>query len=151
MLMLDEILLIHVAATWGMVGLIGIVQLVHYPLMNYVPADRFPEFEQAHRSRITYIVAPLMLIESASAVLLVSLPTPAPITTLAWIGMVLLLGNWLSTLLLQMPCHFKLSQKFDTATHRFLVRSNWIRSILWFLRGLVALAMLWYSSANSSF
>jgi hypothetical protein len=56
---------------------------------------------------------------------------------------VLLAGIWASTFLLQVPCHLRLSAGWDAATHRFLVDSNWIRTIAWTLRLVLAVAMLW--------
>jgi hypothetical protein len=40
--------------------------------------------------------------------------------------------------------HRRLEQGFDLAAHRQLVRGNWIRTIAWSLRGLLAVLMLAY-------
>jgi hypothetical protein len=58
------------------------------------------------------------------------------------LGLTLLAGIWASTFFLQVPCHLKLSTGWDAATHRFLVQSNWIRTVLWTARLGVAIAML---------
>ena len=65
------ITLAHAASTWALVGLIWIVQLVHYPLMATVGTPQFPSYHAAHAQRITWVVAPLMLAELATAGLLV--------------------------------------------------------------------------------
>jgi hypothetical protein len=54
------------------------------------------------------------------------------------VGLVLLAGIWLSTALVQAPIHGRLARGFDPALHRRLVRSNWVRTGLWTMRGLVA-------------
>ena len=56
-------------------------------------------------------------------------------------GIVLLGVVWLSTWGIQVPCHARLSRGFDARTHRRLVRSNWIRTICWTVRGGIVLGM----------
>ena len=36
-----------------------------------------------------------------------------------------------STAFLQVPCHTALIKEFDSATHDWLVKTNWIRTICW--------------------
>ncbi len=132
------LLLIHAMSTLFMTGLIWFVQLVHYPLMNRVDRGRFADFEKAHQQRTGFIVAPMMLIELITALLLLWLQ-PDAFTT---IGMVLLAVIWLSTALLQVPAHRRLEQGFDAAAHERLVQTNWLRTVAWSLRSLIALAML---------
>ena len=43
--------------------------------------------------------------------------------------------NWISTWRLQIPLHDALSNGFDQKHCRQLVRTNWIRTIAWSLRG----------------
>jgi hypothetical protein len=43
---------------------------------------------------------------------------------------------------LQVPCHRTLERGFDPAVARRLVATNWIRTVCWSLRLLVALALL---------
>jgi hypothetical protein len=40
--------------------------------------------------------------------------------------------------------HHRLERGFDPAAYRQLVRGNWIRTIAWSLRGLLAVQMLAY-------
>lgn len=126
--------LAHSTSTIAMCAVIWFVQLVHYPLFARVGAGEFKRYEQEHVRRITWIVAPLMLIELAASVWLVArAPTVIHIFGLGLVGVI-----WLSTLLLQVPLHGQLSEGFDEATVRRLVRSNWVRTIAWSMRlGLV--------------
>ena len=57
-------------------------------------------------------------------------------------GLALLAAVWMSTALLQVPCHRKLARGFDPDVARRLVSSNWIRTVCWSLRLLVALGLL---------
>ena len=49
---------------------------------------------------------------------------------------------WLSTFALQVPRHDELRGGFDARAHEQLVGTNWIRTVLWTLRGVVCLWML---------
>lgn len=126
----------HDVATLAMCAVIWFVQLVHYPLFARVGAESFKEYEAEHVRRITWIVAPLMLIElGSSATLAATAPSAAHIA-----GLILVAVIWLSTLFLQVPLHGRLSEGYDGATLRRLVRSNWIRTLAWSARGILVLA-----------
>lgn len=136
------LLLAHAAATWMMVGLIWFVQIVHYPLFAQVGTNLFAEYETAHSRLTTWVVGPPMLVEAATAfVLLLAKPERIP-AILVWLGVALVLVIWLSTALLQVPQHEILTRGFATDAHRFLVISNWIRTVAWTARGMLVLAML---------
>ena len=49
---------------------------------------------------------------------------------------------WSSTALLQIPLHNALSNGFDPEIHARLVQTNWIRTIGWTARGLIAICLL---------
>ncbi len=49
---------------------------------------------------------------------------------------------WLSTAYLQMPCRETLSRSFEAVVRRRLVLTNWIGTVAWTLRGLLALWMI---------
>lgn len=131
----ESLLLIQAAATWAMVGLIWFVQVVHYPLFGQVPPDGFAAYERSHQTRTTLVVAPLMLVEACTALLLPWLRPPGVPMVAAVFGLVLLAVLWFSTYLWQVPAHARLAQSFDAATQRRLVRSNWLRTVVWTLRG----------------
>ena len=137
------IFLLHAAATLYMSGLIWFVQVVHYPLLGAVGKSEFPAYEQQHMSMTTWVVAPPMLVEAATALLLFWFrPTGVPIG-LVWTGVILLAIIWLSTVFLQVPCHETLSKGFEADVHRRLVSTNWIRTVSWSLRGMLVLCMIW--------
>ena len=65
-----SILLTNVVATLFLVGLIWLIQVVHYPLFDDVGEQNYVTYQQRHQSNITYIVGPVMLIEILTAVML---------------------------------------------------------------------------------
>ncbi|MCX7600544.1 MAG: hypothetical protein N2Z75_01235 [Meiothermus sp.] len=131
------ILLLHFAATWFLVGLIWMVQVVHYPLFARVGSAEFVGYETAHASLISLLVGPLMLLELLTAIALVSLwPSSLP-GWLGWLLLALLGAVWLTTLLVSVPLHARLAAGFDAGAHALLVGSNWIRTLAWTARGLL--------------
>lgn len=135
-------LLLHAGATLAMVGLIWFVQIVHYPLMGRVPSEAFPQYEEEHQRLTSLVVIPLMLTELATAVILVwSRPSEISPATV-WISLALLLTIWLVTFTIQVPQHASLTASFDPLVHRRLVQGNWIRTLAWSARGVLALWMI---------
>ncbi len=135
-------LAIQTLASTVMMGVIWTMQLVHYPLFALVASDAFTAYERAHMSRITLIVAPMMFLELITAIWLVVRP-PAHIPTwLPWLGLALVVLLWLSTATLQGPAHYRLAAEYSDERVRFLVNSNWIRTILWTARAILAIIML---------
>jgi hypothetical protein len=56
--------------------------------------------------------------------------------------MILLVAIWLSTMLLQVPEHGRLSAGYVADAHRRLVATNWIRTVAWTLRSAILLRIL---------
>ncbi|NOT59309.1 MAG: hypothetical protein HOP19_03690 [Acidobacteria bacterium] len=135
------ILLTNVAATFYMVGVIWCIQIVHYPLFAQVGKDGFAAYEAAHSNLITPVVGLPMLVELATAGLLLFFRSPAIRLSEAIFGVILVGMIWCSTMFLQVPQHSILAAGFEVKAHQFLVNSNWLRTIAWSLRGALALWM----------
>jgi hypothetical protein len=133
------LLVIHFAATWALVGLIWMVQVVHYPLFNEVGPDRFVAYHQRHMSLVTWVVGPLMLVELGTAAGLFYLGERSLLFVISLAALVL---NWVSTALVQVPLHRKLTGGHDTRMIRQLVRSNGWRTAGWTVRGLCLAGLL---------
>ncbi len=133
------VLLSHVAATFMMIGIIWLIQVVHYPLYDRINPDAFPNYEVAHVNLITLVVGPLMFLEAFTALfLLVSRPSNVPIW-MPLVGLALLGVIWATTLFVNVPQHNALSNAFDATVHRNLLRVNWVRTVAWSLRGVLVL------------
>ncbi len=133
----ETIFALHMFSTLAMVGLIWFVQVVHYPLFDRVGRDGFPAYESLHQARTTMVVAPLMLTEAITAILLVWLQPESIQAMLAWAGLLLVGLIWACTFFWQVPTHERLAKAYDSATHGKLVRSNWVRTGAWTARGLL--------------
>ena len=123
-------LIIHLVACAFMTGLIWVIQVLHYPAFSAIAENDFQKFHLKHTSSITWIVAPVMLIELLTALLLLQLNQ----NLFFLVNTILLLGIWISTGLLSVPIHAAIGPKKDLEKINQLVRTNWPRTILWSLR-----------------
>ncbi len=117
--------------SWVLVGLIWVIQLVHYPTFEFISTDHFLAFHQHHTRSITPIVMPLMLGELGLGLYLAQQQK----WSIIWlIPFVFVLGIWLSTFLIQVPIHNQLGAGKDSNLINKLVQTNWIRTSLWTIK-----------------
>lgn len=136
----QSLLLVQLLVTGYLMGLIWFVQLVHYPLLSMVGEDRFFNYHRSHTRWTTLAVAPAMLVELGLGI---AVAWYLPWHPLAWTGLGLIAAVWISTFLIQRPVHAALSRDgFDPILVRRLVRSNWLRTAAWTLRGIACAWML---------
>ncbi len=141
------ILLAQVFSTSFMIGLIWFVQIVHYPLYAKVGREQFPEYEALHNRLTTWVVGPAMLMEMVTAVALLRYTSNGS-TSLAWLGLGLLIVIWSSTAALSVPAHDVLTAGFSAEAWEKLVSTNWIRTAGWSLRGVIVM-MITYRSLGA--
>ncbi len=113
-MMKDLLFLVHVGATLFFIGLIWTIQIVHYPLFASVGESGYAAYQTSHMSRITYVVAPVMLAGILNADLFRRLSIMSQINRkFFWFGLALVLMIWASTAFIQSPIHGRLAEKFD--------------------------------------
>ena len=137
-------LLACLAATWYMTGLFWFVQTVHYPLFDRVGAAAFRDYHRAHVARTTPVVAPAMLIELATSVILLfsrRAGSTAIDFRLACAGVFFAGAAFLITAFVSVPAHDRLALGFDQETLRRLVQTNWLRAFAWSAHAVVTLVM----------
>ncbi|MCB1325752.1 MAG: hypothetical protein H7A21_13495 [Spirochaetales bacterium] len=138
MIWLTAGIVLHLAATLYMTGLIFFVQIVHYPLFEEVSEINFARFEARHRFRTTIAVLP-MAFEFLSTPLLFFVSVPG------WIAVcltALIVLNWVWTALVMVPGHRRLARARDEREIRRLVRNNAVRVVAWLARSVVLLILL---------
>lgn len=139
---MKTLLLVQVAATLMLTGLIWTIQIVHYPLFDGVGEEEFVEYHQRHNVQITWLVVPLMLTELLTAILMLGArPPEIPIATV-FLGLFLVAVIWLSTAFLQVPQHATLAEGFSSYAYQRLVFSNWIRTAAWTARAALMIFFL---------
>ena len=124
------LLLASTASSLFMMGLIWVIQRVHYPLFRLADPKRFAEFHAAHSFHITTIVGPVMGVELLSSWAFVLV---ASVDERRWAlaGALLVLVAWGVTALCSVPAHGRLSTGFDDDAHATLVATNWLRTAAW--------------------
>jgi hypothetical protein len=130
-------LVIAATASWAMVGLIWMVQLVHYPMLAMYSAAAPATAAADHQRRISWVVGPLMVAEGFSAlILLAERPATMPAWS-AWAAAALLGVALTSTVMVQVPLHARLAERHDVRDAAQLISSNWVRTVAWTVRGLL--------------
>ena len=114
----------------GLLVLILMVQLIIYPSFLHYPLKNLITWHNIYTKRIAVIVIPLML--GQLSISLFQVYENQVFDTLLYAAIVLFL--WAITLFKFAPMHTEISR--GNVSEKFLeklVRSNWIRRILWFL------------------
>lgn len=139
---MTEVLVVSTCATWGMVGVIWMVQIVRYPMLVAYSAGVPGAAARDHAYRIGFVVGPLMAVEGVTALILLGWRPQGMGWMSAWSAAALLGLALLSTVLVQVPLHARLGQGHDPEAGARLLRTNWVRTIAWTARGVVlALAL----------
>lgn len=134
--------LIHLAATAGFCSLLWMVQVVVYPQMAQVRAEDFQAHHDRHTHAITWLVAPLFLLEGSCA---------AAAFWFGWqtelwgqvVSVGLFVANSLVTFLWFVPAHLRLGSGMNEILLQRLVTMNWWRTGLSSVRVLV---VIWLGS-----
>ena len=130
-----SVILLNSLVSMFMTGIIWIIQLVHYPSFHFVSEHQWQESHSHHVSHISWIVAPMMVLELGLRGWLIY-------SQFNWVTVsatILLIVIWGSTFAIQVPIHNELeSGKSEELIHR-LVRTNWIRTVAWTLSSVLLL------------
>ncbi len=146
------LLVIHLAATLFMVGLIWTIHYVHYPLFAYVGESTYASFQAAHVERIGKLLFVPWLIEGITLIGVLALAflgthkvlrVPAVINGAAMAVVLVISGFWSA------PAHAKLADGFDTSIHDQLMTVNLIRTLAWTVCGICAIWMVLFNSADN--
>jgi len=119
---------IHFASTAVMVGVIWVIQLLHYPTFHYIEKNNYSQFQKFHMNRISYIVIPAMVIEMLSGIMLVIINDDFIIS------FSFLVCIWIITFVFFTNIHQRLLSKYENTAVEKLVNLNWIRTVFWTVR-----------------
>lgn len=125
---------IRYATDIAMVMLIWLVQIIIYPAFRFIAPEKFKGWHHQYMKTISFIVMPLILLQSVCHGLL-SVLEPSP---MQWSANAAIAGAWIVTFTLSVPCHQKLQHsgyRIDTINR--LVSTNWLRTLCWSLVPLV--------------
>ena len=113
---------------FAMFVLIGLVQVIVYPVFREIPSDKFAIWHPRYCNQIGWFVLPLMivqLLDSASSCFFVA-------DDLSWAKLLCVLFAWAVTFFISAPCHRRLMRegKIDRVVER-LIRTNLYRVFAW--------------------
>lgn len=141
-----NLVVVHLMATWFMVGMIWTIHTVHYPSFALVGADSYVAFQADHVDRIGPLLVVPWLVEGVTLLGLLwlafvagrrDLRVPVAIGAVA-MGVVLAISGFWSA-----PAHADLADGFDAAVHDRLMTANLVRTLAWTVRGIVAAWIVW--------
>ena len=140
----DHVLNLQILSCYFMTGVIWIIQIVHYPSFKFIEFKQFLNFQKFHTQMITFVVAPMMVLEIFTAFYLLVVND---FSTYWTIHIVLLIAIWLCTAFLSVPIHNLLAKPHITDVERLqlvklLVKTNWPRTLLWSLRSLLFIIII---------
>lgn len=126
----NYIIYLQIFSTCALFGLILTIQFVHYPSFLFISPENFKKFHNFHTQKITLIVAPLMLVEIITALMLwLMIPSNLTLANLASVFAI-----WIFTASLSVPIHNALSKAHNPKLIKKLIATNWLRTITWGLR-----------------
>ena len=129
----------HIISTSIMVGVIWVIQLVHYPSFKYVNESDYIIFQKYHMSNISYIVFPVMFTELITALIILFFGEKSLFFVLSLICLFLI---WVITGVLFTKYHSILKEGKDLMIIEKMIKANWIRALLWTMRLIMILFVI---------
>ncbi len=134
---IDTLYFIQIVCNSYLVSLVFMTQFITYPTFLDIDKDKFLEYHQKYVNKISFIVAPVMLIELLTLFLIAYLSSEFLIVK----TLILLLVIWLTTFFIMIPSHNRISKSFDKKEIINLINYNWVRTILWSLKLLLIILL----------
>ena len=135
------VVVVALASVWAMIGVIWVIQLVHYPIFDAIERgvddEHWRRFGDRHRRSISFVVGPFMLAEGVTGVWMVIDPPGDISRVLPFVALVLMAVAYGTTAMVSVPLHERLTDRFDADAHHRLVATNWVRTVAWTARGVV--------------
>ena len=136
---IDTLYFIQIVCNSYLVSLVLMTQFITYPTFLNIDKDKFSDYHRKYVNNISFIVAPVMLIELSTLSLIAYLSSEFLIIK----SLFLLLVIWLTTFFIMIPSHNRISKSFNIKEIKSLINYNWIRTILWSFK-LLVIIFLYY-------
>ena len=136
---IDTLYFIQIVCNSYLVSLVFMTQFITYPTFLHIDKDKFSEYHRKYVNNISFIVAPVMLIELLTLLLIAYLSKDFLIIK----SLILLLVIWLTTFFIMIPSHNRISKSFNIKEINRLINYNWVRTILWSFK-LLLIIFLYY-------
>ena len=124
---IDTLYFIQIVCNSYLVSLLFMTQFITYPTFLHIDKDKFSEYHRKYVNNISFIVAPVMLIELLTLSLIAYFSSEFLIIK----SLILLIVIWLTTFFIMIPSHNRISKSFNKKEIISLINYNWVRTILW--------------------
>ena len=129
-----------------MVGISLITHFVTYPSFKLIKSSSFSEFHKSYTNKMLFIVAPVMILELISSLLLVNFDKSDNNLEIGLLITLMLI--WLLTFFIIVPIHNKLTVNYNKDLNQKLIKYNGLRTMLWMIKLILFIGFCDYLTAN---
>ena len=129
-----------------MVGISLITHFVTYPSFKLIKSSIFSEFHKSYTNKMLLIVAPVMILELISSILLVIFDVSDNDTETGLLITLILI--WFLTFFAIVPIHNKLALNYTKDLNQKLIKYNGFRTALWIIKLILFIGFCDYLAAN---
>ena len=115
-----------------MIGISLITHFVTYPSFKLIKSSSFSDFHKSYTNKMLFIVAPVMILELISTLLLVNFDMSYKNIAISLLITLLLI--WSLTFFTIVPIHNKLTVNYNKDLNQKLIKYNGLRTILWIIK-----------------
>ena len=115
-----------------MIGISLITHFVTYPSFKLIKSSSFSEFHKSYTNKMLFIVAPVMILELISTLLLANFDMSYKNIEISLLITLLLI--WFLTFFTIVPIHNKLTVNYNKDLNQKLIKYNGLRTILWIIK-----------------
>ena len=117
---------IYSFCSFYMVGVIWLIQLIHYPTFSKIEENVFRMFHREHTTAMSILVGPVMIMELITVFYL------AKSFEARWlISAAMTVILWCLTFFVSVPIHNRLESGRQPELLKNLIMTNWPRTIVW--------------------
>ena len=129
-----------------MVGISLITHFVTYPSFKLIKSSIFSEFHKSYTNKMLLIVAPVMILELISSILLVIFDVSDNDTETGLLITLILI--WFLTFFAIVPIHNKLAVNYTKDLNQKLIKYNGFRTALWIIKLMLFIGFCDYLATN---
>jgi len=129
-----------------MVGVSLITHFVTYPSFKLIKSSFFSNFHKSYTNKMLLIVAPVMILELISSMLLVIFDVSDNDTEIGLLITLILI--WFLTFFTIVPIHNKLAVNYTKDLNQKLIKYNGFRTALWIIKLILFIGFCDYLATN---
>ena len=129
-----------------MVGVSLITHFVTYPSFKLIKSSFFSNFHKSYTNKMLLIVAPVMILELISSILLVIFDVSDNDTEIGLLITLVLI--WFLTFFTIVPIHNKLAVNYTKDLNQKLIKYNGFRTVLWIIKLILFIGFCDYLATN---